>query len=73
MNMNKINFIEFCLSLSFIYFTSIIQKAELIYAFLKARMLALCGQTWWRKPENPGKTTEPGPATTTLTHALTTI
>ena len=32
-------------------------------------MLALCGQTWWRKPENPGKTTEPGRATTTLPHA----
>ena len=36
-------------------------------------MLALCGQTWWRKPENPGKTTEPGRATTTLPHALTRI
>ena len=36
-------------------------------------MLALCGPTWWRKPENPGKTTEPGRATTTLPHALTRI
>ena len=36
-------------------------------------MLALCGQTWWRKPENPGKTTEPGRATITLPHALTRI
>ena len=46
---------------------------ELLYAFLKARMLALCGQTWWRKQEDAGKTTEPVRATTTLPHALTRI
>ena len=46
---------------------------ELIDTFLKARMLASCGQTWWRKPENPEKTTDLGLATTTLSHALTRI
>ena len=24
---------------------------QLIYAFLRAQMVALYGQTWWRKPE----------------------
>ena len=36
-------------------------------------MLAFCGHTWWRKPENPGKTTDLGRATTTLPHADTGI
>ena len=37
------------------------QKAhETLYAFLKVQMLALCGQMWWRKPENPEKTTSLG-------------
>ena len=44
---------------------------ELINAFSKARMLAFCGHTWWRKPENQGKTTDLGRATTTLPHADT--
>ena len=47
---------------------------ELIDAFLKARLLALCGHTWWRKPENPGKTIDLGRKTTTiLPHADTGI
>ena len=36
-------------------------------------MLAFCGHTWWKKPENPGKTTDLGRATTTLPHADTEI
>ena len=28
---------------------------ELIYPFLKAGMLALCGQTWRRKTKEPGE------------------
>ena len=46
---------------------------ELVYTFLKERMLVFCGQMWWRKPEHPGKTTDLGWATTTLSHALTRI
>ena len=34
-------------------------------------MLAFCGHTWWRKPENPGETTDFRRATTTLPHAGT--
>ena len=36
-------------------------------------MLAFCGHASWRKPENPGKTTDLGRATTTLPHADTRI
>ena len=42
-------------------------------AISKARMLAFCGHTWWRKLKNPGKTTDLGRATTTLPHADTGI
>ena len=31
-------------------------------------MLAFCDHTWWRKPENSGKTTDLRRATTTLPH-----
>ena len=54
------------------YLTSISQK-NFIYAFSNTRMLASCGHTWWRKPENPGKITDLGRATTSLLHADTGI
>ena len=46
---------------------------ELQEGFSKARMLVFCGHTWWRKLENPGKTTNLGQTTTTLPHADTGI
>ena len=42
-------------------------------AFSKVRMLAFCSHTRWRKPENLGKNTDLGRATTTLPHADTGI
>ena len=54
--------------------TSIIQKAQNTYRrFSKARMLAICGHAWWRKPENQGNTTDLGRANTTVPHADTGI
>ena len=38
-----------------------------------AWMLAFCGHTWWRKVENPRKTTDFGRAITSLPHADTGI
>ena len=65
---------QFCVFLNFkLYLFYFNYTESSLNLFLKARMLALCGPTWWRKPENPGKTTEPGRATTTLPHALTRI
>ena len=42
------------------FISSITQNANetyCIYAFLKRRGFWRYGQTWWRKPENPGKST----------------
>ena len=36
-------------------------------------MLAYCGQMWWKKSENPRKTTDLGQATTTLAQPLAQI
>ena len=43
---------------------------EFINMFLKAHVFALCGQVWWRKPKNLGKTTYLGWGTTNLPHDL---
>ena len=50
-----------------------IDLLEFIYAFLKVLMFGLCGYMWWKKPKNPGKTTNLGQLTTPLPHTLTWI
>ena len=60
--------------LNTIYFTKITQKAQRTYIrVLEGTDVGeFCGHTWW-KPENLGKTTDLGRATTTLPHADTGI
>ena len=59
---------------SFVFNISTTQKApEINNTYLKARIMGLCGQTWWREPEYPGETTDIGWATTTLPQALVRI
>ena len=41
-----------------------LELIELIYTFLKAYTFAFCGLMWWKKPENSGKTTDFGRAST---------
>ena len=52
---------------------SVMKLKELKNAFTKARTLAFCGHTWWRKPGIPRKTTDLVRTTTTLPHADTGI
>ena len=52
------------------HFTSITQKAHGTYKHvLEGADFGVTGLTWWRKPENLGKTTDLEQATTTLPHA----